>query len=174
MKQLEPIYKKVGEDEFCIFPMSAFAAANLSGNLIKTIAPAITVLMSMFDGKSINDIAETQINDIDGEAIAAAFAGIDGDKLEKLLKQTLLGGSRISVTNDDYPEGQRLTEDIINELFCLNVQNMFVLAFHVIMANYSGFFKKPMHPSGDATEASTEGTSGNTAISMLHGLVNSN
>ena len=35
-----------------------------------------------------------------------------------------------------------LTEDLANEVFCTDVQDMFILAFEVIRTNYNGFFKK--------------------------------
>ena len=35
-----------------------------------------------------------------------------------------------------------LTEDLANEVFCEDVQDMFLLAFEVIRTNYNGFFKK--------------------------------
>ena len=53
-------------------------------------------------------------------------------------------------SSQDDPE--ILTESLANELFCCEVQDMFVLAFHVIQLNFSGFFRKTGSPSGKAFE----------------------
>ena len=39
-------------------------------------------------------------------------------------------------------KAQLLTEDLANEVFCEDVQEMFMLAFEVVRSNYNGFFKK--------------------------------
>jgi hypothetical protein len=43
--------------------------------------------------------------------------------------------------------------DIVNEIFCGDVQDMFILAFYVIRLNFNGFFKRLAGPSGKAGEA---------------------
>ena len=93
--------------------------------------------------------------DVDAGKAAEAMANctaIDGDKLEKLMKKLLLGGHiTVEFTNEDgEPEGERLNEDLANEIFCGDVQDMFVLCFHVIKLNFNGFFKKFAALSGKA------------------------
>ena len=109
-----------------------------------------------------------------GPAISAAFSSLSGDKIEAILKHLLIAGKNISV---EVP-GERvqiLTEDLANEVFCEDVQDMFILAFEVIRTNYNGFFKKlggrfgpvvealkqTVTPSQTSTESSTSAASAN-------------
>ena len=50
-------------------------------------------------------------------------------------------------------EQEILDMDIVNEIFCGDVQDMFILAFYVIRLNFNGFFKRLAGPSGKAGEA---------------------
>lgn len=163
MKQFDPISKTIGSNEYKIYPFPAFKAANLSGELIKTVAPAISVFTAMFADKTVQDIADTAIQDLDGAAISSAFANLDGSVVERLLKQLLITNRNIVIVNNDYPDGAWLTEEIANETFCMNVQDMYILAYNVIKTNYSGFFGKPISQSGDAAKVSAAATSANTA-----------
>ena len=49
-------------------------------------------------------------------------------------------------------ETKPLTEDLVNERFCGDVQDMYILAFHVIRINYGGFFGKLGTQSGKVAE----------------------
>ena len=61
--------------------------------------------------------------------------------MERILKHLLIAGNNVSFgAPDDDPK--ILTEDLANEVFCADVQDMFLLAFEVIRSNYNGFFKK--------------------------------
>ncbi len=69
---------------------------------------------------------------------------IDGNRMEKLMKKLLLGG-HIAVELEDEngnTEEEELTQDLADEIFCGNIQDMFVLCFHVIRLNFRGFFGK--------------------------------
>ena len=46
-----------------------------------------------------------------------------------------------------------LDMDLVNEIFCGEVQDMFILAFYVIRLNFNGFFKKLAGRFGKAGEA---------------------
>ena len=48
-----------------------------------------------------------------------------------------------------------MTEDLADEIFCGDTQDMFILAFDVIQANYSGFFKRLGGQFGEAIKAFT-------------------
>ena len=50
-------------------------------------------------------------------------------------------GGNIAIETED-GSAKVLSEDLLNETFCTDVQDMFVLAFEVIRTNYNGFFKK--------------------------------
>lgn len=146
MKQMDPIKEKIGETNFYITPFPAFKAANMTGELASVLAPLLGVLAPLVGGS-------TGLMDIDAGQAAEAMANctsINGDKLEKLMHKLLLGGHIVAECENEEGEmePQRLTEDLANELFCGNVQDMFVLCFHVIKLNFNGFFKRLAAQSG--------------------------
>ena len=145
MKQLEPTIEKVGGKKFYITPFPAFKAANLTGELASVLAPLLGVLAPLVNDGSLMDVDAGKA----AEAMANCTA-IDGDKLERLMQKLLLGGHIVvEVPNEDgEDEGQRLDMDLANEIFCGEVQDMFVLCFHVIKLNFNGFFKKFASLSG--------------------------
>lgn len=178
MKQLESREVTVGENIFYIRPLPAFKAANLSGELAALVLPLVTGLTSMIPAGTTAENMGNGLFDIDvkdaGPAISAAFSSLSGDKIEAILKHLLIAGKNISV---EVP-GERvqiLTEDLANEVFCEDVQDMFILAFEVIRTNYNGFFKKlggrfgpvvealkqTVTPSQTSTESSTSAASAN-------------
>lgn len=178
MKQLESREVTVGENIFYIRPLPAFKAANLSGELAALVLPLVTGLTSLIPAGTTAENMGNGLFDIDvkdaGPAISAAFSSLSGDKIEAILKHLLIAGKNISV---EVP-GERvqiLTEDLANEVFCEDVQNMFILAFEVIRTNYNGFFKKlggrfgpvvealkqTVTPSQTSTESSTSAASAN-------------
>lgn len=142
MKQLETRSVTIGENTFYIRPLPAFTAARMSGELASFILPLLAGLAPMLGGEN----TDKSLFDIDiGEAgpkIADAFSVISGNKLEAVLKHLLIEGKTVSVENPETRTAQLLTEDVANELFCEEVQDMFILAFEVIRSNYNGFFKK--------------------------------
>lgn len=152
LKQVEPTVEKVGDNKFYITPFAAFKAANLTGELASVLAPLLSVLAPLVNDGSLMDVDAGKA----AEAMANCTA-INGDKLEKLMKKLLLGGHiTVEFTNEDgETEGQRLDEDLANEIFCGDVQEMFILCFHVIKLNFNGFFKKLAALSGK--EGSAEG-----------------
>lgn len=178
MKQLESREVTVGENIFYIRPLPAFKAANLSGELAALVLPLVTGLTSLIPAGTTAENMGNGLFDIDvkdaGPAISAAFSSLSGDKIEAILKHLLIAGKNISV---EVP-GERvqiLTEDLANEVFCEDVQDMFILAFEVIRTNYNGFFKKlggrfgpvvgalkqTVTPSQTSTESSTSAASAN-------------
>lgn len=178
MKQLESREVTVGENVFYIRPLPAFKAANLSGELAALVLPLVTGLTSLIPAGTTAENMGNGLFDIDvkdaGPAISAAFSSLSGDKIEAILKHLLIAGKNISV---EVP-GERvqiLTEDLANEVFCEDVQDMFILAFEVIRTNYNGFFKKlggrfgpvvealkqTVTPSQTSTESSTSAASAN-------------
>lgn len=138
MKQLETVQKTIGGNTFYIMKFGAFKAANMSGKLIGLIAPVMASLVPLV-GKSDN-VLDQNIENIT-PLITGAFNQLEGNKVEMLLRELLLGGN-ISVQLEGTTEAKRLSEDIVNEIFCGEVQDMFLLAAEVVKANYQGFFKK--------------------------------
>lgn len=150
MKQFEPVDVTVNGYDFHIFPFPAFKAANMSGELVSVLGPALGSLLTLL-GNDDDKQEDSNLLDVNLEksapAIAGAFSSISGDKIEGLLKRLLISGRNISVEMDD--EGATyVTEDVMNEIFCGSVEGMFILAFHVIKTNFGGFFKKFENLSG--------------------------
>ena len=83
-------------------------------------------------------------------AFTAAMQGLSPAEFEKLARELLVNSRNIAFKNQDYPNGEILTEDAVNAIFAGNAQNMYILAFHVIKENYGGFFGKFKIPSGNA------------------------
>ena len=154
LKQVEPTVEKVGGNKFYITPFAAFKAANLTGELASVLAPILGALAPLVldsEGKEGED--DAGLLDIDAGKAVEAISGcsdISGDKLEKLMRKLLLGGHiTVEFTNENgETEGERLSEDLANEIFCGDVQGMFVLCFHVIKLNFKGFFKRLADQSG--------------------------
>lgn len=149
LKQLEPKQVKVGDYNFYITPFPAFTAANLTGELASTLAPLLGVLASLVKedgGEGLGDIDVTE-----AASAMSSCTAISGDKIENLMRKLLLGGN-IAVEIPDEMTGQveaeRLTYDLVNEIFCSEVQDMFVLCFHVIKLNFNGFFNRLAGQSG--------------------------
>lgn len=152
MKQLEAHSVAIGENTFYIRPLPAFKAANMSGELAALVLPLMTGLASMMKQAG----ADGSVFDIDLEAaaptIAEAFSAVSGDKLETILRHLLIAGKNISVELPGNKKPSILTEDLANEIFCEEVQDMFLLAFEVIRTNYKGFFKRLTAQFGAAME----------------------
>ena len=152
MKQFAPNNVTVNEYHFHIFPFPAFKAANMSGDLMNVLGPVLGGLATLLGGDSENGKEGSSLLDVDVEksapAIAGAFGSINGDKLEGLLRKLLISGRNITVDLED--ETVYLTEDYLNEIFCGSIESMYILAFHVIKANFGGFFKKFKNLSGFA------------------------
>jgi hypothetical protein len=143
MKQFDVKSQRTIEgNRFYVRPFPAFVSANLGGELMSSIIPAIGAVLPLVAGDDKN----TDILNLDAEVAAPALSkglsGLNGDKVESLLKKLLVTHKNISVQFEDDNEVQPLTEDLANELFCGDAQDMFILAYDVIKANFSGFFKK--------------------------------
>lgn len=158
LKQMESTKVKVGDNDFYIKPFPAFKAANLTGELASVLSPllgAIAPLIGAGDGSE--DIMDMDVEKV-GEKMAEGVMGninISGDKIEALMKKLLLGGNIVVEYEDENGETQqeRLDKDLADELFCGNVQDMFVLCVHVIKQNFNGFFSKIAALSGKAKQA---------------------
>lgn len=155
MKQLESREVNIGENKFYIRPMPAFKAANISGELANLVMPILSGLAPLAgfvgDGKDLFDIDVEQV----APTLSGAFTSLSGDKLERVLRLLLISGGNISVEMPG-ERAQPLSEDLANEIFCEDVQEMFILAFEVVRSNYNGFFKKLAARFGKATSALTQ------------------
>lgn len=150
LRTIEPIKVTVGDVDFAIYPFQAFKAANISGEIMGLLVPMLGALVPLFNKE--DDVLDTDIENA-APAIAGAFNSLNGDKVELLLRKLLTDHSNI-VTEIEDSEGNvkqiYLTEEVINTygLFCGDVQEMYILAFHVLKVNYKGFFGKIGNLSG--------------------------
>ena len=139
----------VNENHFYVRPFPAFRAANISGEVIKVIIPIIGSVLPFVSTSGDTSVLDTDLATIAPE-ITKAFESLSGDAVEKLLRDLLVRGNNIAVYF--IGETKPLTEDLVNELFCGEVQDMYILAFHVIRINYGGFFGKLGTQSGKVAE----------------------
>lgn len=150
LKQMEVTNVKIGENTFFIKPFKAFEAVNLSGELTSVISPLVGAFAPLVGNGNILD------TEISADKVVDAFSGvnIDGNKLERLMKKLLLGGNVVIEYEDESGETKQetLDQDLANEVFCGNVQDMFVLCIHVIKLNFNGFFKRLATLSGKAEQ----------------------
>lgn len=159
-KLAEPRVVNVGDNTYYIRPLPAFRAANLTGELSALVMPLLSgfaPLIGAVDTDSDKSILDVDINDPSiVTAIATAFSSISGDKVEAILKHLLITGKNIAVETPDSADPKILTEDLANEMFCTDVQDMFVLAYEVIRTNYNGFFEKLAARFGPLAEVLTK------------------
>ncbi len=157
MKRTEFREVTVANRKFYIYPFGALKAANLSGELVKLLAPALGSLGAVIDTKDgEKSIFDYDIREI-APAIAGAFGSLSGDAVELLLKKLLIINENVAYETDD-GKAVRLTEGNLDELFCGEVQGLYVLAFEVVRTNYAGFFGKLGSLFGNASDASTTKT----------------
>ena len=148
MKRMEVTEKQIGENTFYLKPFPAFTAANISGELAALITPMISGLVPLVGGKSTANIMDIEMEDA-ATAITGAFSTLSGDKVERLMKKLLIDSQNVSVNNPETGRAELLTMDLANEVFCGEIQDMFMLCFEVIRINFSGFFKKLGAQFGD-------------------------
>ena len=130
---------------FYVRPFGAFKAANMSGDIFSLLAPILAGFAPLIAGAQTDD-GDAGFLDMEAEKaaplLADALSGVSGDRIEQLMIKLLLQHKNISVELEGENEARILTKDIADDVFCGDVQDMFILAFEVIKANYSSFFKK--------------------------------
>ena len=150
LKQMEAQKVNIGDNVFYIKPFPAFKAANITGELASVLSPLIGVFAPL-----IGDNPHSSLMDVDVNKAAEALSGttlISGDKLEALMSKLLLGDHIVIEYEDDdgKTHQEKLKKDLADEVFCGDVQDMFVLCIHVIKLNFNGFFGKLATLSGKA------------------------
>ena len=143
-RQFETKERVIGDYTFYVRPFPAFVAANISGELFSLILPIIGTLAPAA-AKAVS-ATSPDLLDMDAETaaplLARGLSGLEGDKLEHILKKLLVKHKNIAVEFEGDGNPETLTEDLANEVFCGDTQDMFILAFDVMQVNYSSFFKK--------------------------------
>lgn len=139
---------------FFISPFPVFTAARITAQLSKVLSPILGGVIALLGSEdetgedTEKDLSENVVAAI--SAFTAAMQGLSPVEFEKLARELLVNSRNIAFKNQDYPNGEILTEDAVNAIFAGNTQNMYILAFHVIKENYGGFFGKFKIPSGNA------------------------
>ena len=160
MKQLKTTEKVIGENHFYIRPFAAFTAANISGDLASVLSPILGGIVALIDRHSNTEnqegtanIMDTDVNDA-VPVLTQAFSGLSGDKFERLMKKLLCDNKNISVECAATEGKVKVMDyDIANEVFCGDVQDMYILCWEVIKINYAGFFKNLGTRFGSLQEA---------------------
>lgn len=153
MKQITPSEHVLGDNTFYVRPFGAFTAARITGDLGGVLIPLLGAVAPFLGGHTDSDnngttsekekgLLDTDVSKV-APAMAQGLSSLSGEKLEHLLRELLTDYNNIAYK----PTGSTvmpipLTFDEANEVFCGDVQDMFVLAFYVIKKNFSGFFKK--------------------------------
>ena len=144
-KQMEVTKKKIGDYTFYIKPFPAFVAANISGELSQVIGPVIGSAAPLFTkvaDNSVDDIMNMEMDDA-LPIFTNALSTLSGDKFERLMRRLLVENKNISVRGELTEDDTELLDmDLANEIFCGELQDMFLLCFEVIKINFSGFFRK--------------------------------
>lgn len=125
----------VGGELFVIYPFGAFTAANLSGELGSMLGPVIGAIAPLVADKKISlddDVATA------APQLSIAFSSLSGDKLERLMKKLLCSKNIVTKT-----DGEWLTEEMADEIFCGKVDEMFQLAFLCSGRTSAVFSRKP-------------------------------
>ena len=119
--------------KFKIRPFPAFTAMNMSGEVISFFVPIIAFLKLGSEGVN-----------------AQPAVSITGDKTEYIMKKLLTQYNNIMVLADGKTEA--LDEDLANEVFCGEAQDMYLLAFEVVKVNFPGIFKSLKNRFGSPEE----------------------
>lgn len=163
MKQQEVRKVTIGENNFYIRPLPAFRAANLTGELTALVVPLLSGFAPLLEAvgrsegnekdkpKEENGLFKDKPEEKGGlfdvniadaaPAIAGAFSSLSGDKLENLLNHLVITGGNIAIEQPG-EKAEVLSKELADEVFCTDIQDMFILAFEVIHTNYNGFFAK--------------------------------
>ena len=175
IKQIEPNRVSLCGVDFAIYPFGAMKAANLSGELGKFLGPIVAGCLPLI-GSNDDDVLSMDLKDA-MPLVTGAFSTLDGDTIEKLFRKLLLQ-QNISCSYTDPATGQPvqtwLTQDVLDQVFCQNVDDMYRLAYEVINVNFKGFFKKLLGQSGGLSQKVVTILSGSMENSTEANLPTSN
>ena len=146
MKRMEVFEKQIGDYTFYIKPFAAFTAANISGDVAALVAPMIGALSPLTrgtdGGQDASSILDADVEDV-LPSLSNAFSRLSGDQFERLMKKLLIDNKNVSVEGEATCGRAMLMDyDLANEVFCCEVQDMYLLCWEVLKLNFRGFFKK--------------------------------
>lgn len=144
MKRQDPVTKTIGDYNFYILPFGAMTASKMTGDLAALVTPMLGAVAPLI-GKQLNaedgSLLDIDVSDL-GPALTGVFSSLTGDNLERMMGQLLIDYKNIHFDSTENHEVKLLTRDELDEIFCMELQDMFLLAFEVLKLNYSGFFRK--------------------------------
>ena len=167
MKRQTPTTKTIGDYNYYIYPFGALIASRLTGDLVALVTPmlgaAAPLIGKQLDAESGN-LFDMKVEELD-PALSGAFASLTGEKVESLMRQLLIDHKNVYFEGVGDEKPQLLTAEDLNEIFCMDLQDMYLLAWEVLKLNFQGFFKKLSTQSGDLgtlVEKVTKAKSGGT------------
>lgn len=153
---LEPVEVTVGENKFYILKFPALKAANVLGKLNTVLSPIASGLVPLVGLASKGDGKKASLFDADiSKAIPLltnALVSLDGDSLQNTLELLLLKHNNVTIEytdNNGNTQTEKLNRDLIDSVFCGDLQDLFMLAYHVISINYGSFFAKALTQFGN-------------------------
>lgn len=144
---------------FFVAPFPVFTAARITASLSKVLSPVLGGLLAILGGEDDEEDSaaeDTDISSVSRSDVAAAmpafveaFNGLNPLEFERLMRELLINSRNIAWKSDESPDAEILTEEVLDALFAGNVQDMYILAFHVLKCNFGGFFEKFKNLSGN-------------------------
>lgn len=158
LKRTEKTKITIGDYDFYVSKFGAFKSANLSGELVRLFTPIIAsiapVALKMLGGDNSQNILDTELDsglERVAPALAGAFNNLSGKQVEEMMQKLLIEERNIGFVEKDCMDPNKVKvmewEDA-DELFCGDIQDMYMLAIKVIQLNYKGFFTKLAAPYG--------------------------
>lgn len=176
MTQLDSVEVEVGEHKYFIRKFPALTAANVLGKLNTVLSPLASGIVPLVGVASKGKGGATNLFDADiTEAIpmlTSALVSLDGDKLQGTLELLLLKHKNVSVEydKDGKLEVSLMNRDLLNDFFCGDVQDLFLLAYHVVMVNYGNFFGNLLNQFGalrqEEMQANSKSTGPSTQLNL--------
>lgn len=135
---------------FYIAPFPAMLSVRVSAALTKTLSPVIGGVMALFGVESDeeNSVLDTDVADA-MPAFIKAMEGVNPNEWENTMRMLLLDNENIVIVHKDCPEGEIMTEDVMNARFAADVAGLYRLAFEVVKLNFGSFFGKFSSLSGN-------------------------
>jgi len=141
----------INEMTFYIAPFPAMLSVRVSAALTKALSPVIGGVMALFGG----ELADEEKSMLDAEvtdampAFIKAMEGVNPSDWENTMRMLLLNSGNIVIAHQDCPEGEIMTEDVMNARFATDVAGLYRLAFEVVKLNFGSFFGKFSSLSGN-------------------------
>lgn len=124
--------KEINGVTFYIRPFPGWTSMEVHGELAASLLP----LLAPIAGNN----SEGDVLDIDISSFTKAMSSLSGKKLVTIFKSLITDHKNISVETES---GVKLLDnDLSNEIFCGELQDMFILAWEVIRVNFPSIFEK--------------------------------